>query len=319
MTVTEGSSRRPTRRYDPYAQPPAGRPRQRKNTRSPPQDGPNASGENTASPVASGSNTPLMTAQSPPPGVQAEPGAQMPVSLPPHPPHYGMPAYYPGYPPHLYGAAPPPQPGVALAPYPPPPPGTSHGANSSSSTAPTSSHVPHPGALPPPALHYAPYPGYPPTTVAHPSSSSASNNLTTPTQVRVSDLSQAGLVPTSSQQPGSAPVAGPVPGQGGQVPYGHGPPHYHYPYYPPPHPAQFQPPHGYPPPGPVAYQWPYAAYSVPPLPPHPSAGQHPQPAPVHSGAASYTPQSTQPQQRGSVSGSTHAEDGDAEMEETENV
>ena len=137
--------------------------------------------------------------------------------------------------------------------------------------------------------------------------------------MRVSDQSQAGLVPITSQQPGPAPVAAaPVPGHSGQVPYSHGPPQYHYSYYPP-HPGQFQP-HGYPPaPGPVPYQWHYAAYSVPPPPPHPSAGQQqPHAVPVQAGITPYTPQATQPQQRGSVAGSTHAAEGESDIEQNEN-
>lgn len=312
--VTEGSSRKP-RRYDPYPQ--AGKSRTR-HTRSPAQDGPNASGENASSPVASGSSTPLMTAQSPPTTTQQEPNAPMTVSAPqpmPHAPPYGMPAYYHIHP-HMYGAAPPhlSQPPIA-APYPPQGPGTNSGTISRSSIAPTTaSHVPLLGAVPP--LHYA-YPGYLPP-VAHPNAG-ASTSLTTPTQVRVSDQSQAGLVPITSQQPGPAPVAAaPVPGHNGQVPYGHGPPQYHYPYYPVPHPAQFQQPPGYPPaPAPVAYQWShYPAYTVPPPPPHPSARHQPQAVPVQTGAASYA-QVAQPQQRGNVA-STHAEEGDAEMEDAEN-
>ena len=145
-----------------------------------------------------------------------------------------------------------PQPGVGIGvpPYPPPP-----------AVAPVTSTT------------YA-YPGYPPVSagpltsanLAPTSSTTATTTVTTTTQLRGSDLSQAGPGPSLSSHHGLAPAASAHSGQG----YTQTQPHY-YSYYPPPSHLQHSYSHT-----PVTYQWhQYSAYGHPPPGPHhPQASSH---------------------------------------------
>ena len=254
------------KRFDPFNSSP-GFKRPRKNTKSSHQDPTSPTTEGTASPVASTSSPSAQATQPPsPPPHTGLPEASAPVNVPmpaaiPHGyPAYGMPAFYPGYP--------------------PPPPGHLYGHPSSASIIPSYPPPPAVAVAPVTSTTYVAYPGYSPASagpltsanLAPTSSTTATTTVTTTTQLRGSDLSQAGPGPSPSSHLGLAPTASAHSGQG----YPQTQPQY-YSYYPPPsHPAQLQ--HGYSH-TPVAYQWhQYSAYAHPP----PNSGPHHPQASLHT-------------------------------------